>query len=95
MVMTEEMENAVDHQENNFFPCFPAGGMRLAFGRLRRDDHIAQKMRRKVRGIDGCHGESDDIGRPVAFQILPIQAGDFFIVHDDDADFACFTPQGA
>jgi len=95
MVITQKMQDAVDYKKDNFFFGFSARCIRVALCGLCRDDHIPQKVRVERIWIAGRHGESDNVGRTVALKILAVQAGDLFIVYDDEADFTPFTSQGA
>ena len=45
MLISEQMEHAMDHQEDDHFHTVQPESIRLALGCLHRDDQIPQKLR--------------------------------------------------
>ena len=72
MVIAHEVEEAVNHQEKDFFLGLLTHGQGLAFCRFRGDDHISQNLGMDCSGIPRRHGKGDDIGGTTAVKILTI-----------------------
>lgn len=95
MIVAHKVKDSVNHQEKDFWFRVSPHRPGLALGGLARDDHISENL-----GIDGGrisrrHGKNDDVGRTMAVEILAVQAGDLFIIDEDDADLMFLTCQGA
>jgi hypothetical protein len=72
MVIAHKVEEAVNHQEKDFFLGLPTDSHGLALCRFCADDHISQNLGMDCTGIPPRHGKSDDIGGTTAVKILTI-----------------------
>ena len=72
MVITHEMEDAVDQQEKNLFLRLPANSHCLSLGSFCRNNHISQDREMGRSRVPRTHGERDDVGGSVAVEILAV-----------------------
>jgi hypothetical protein len=95
MVMSHEMEDAVDQQA---IQCFLQGLARargFPQGRVQGNHHVPEHPN-IGRGLPvGSHGEGEHIGRPVPAQISLVQNGDGVVAGQQDAQFSVTKAQVA
>ena len=87
MIVSDEVEDAVDHQKCDHAYLVETELIRLALGRFDRNDEVTQEIGLKTRGLALAHGKSEDIRRLVPLKILPIQCPNPCIAHKEDAQF--------
>ncbi|OGP93269.1 MAG: hypothetical protein A2156_07020 [Deltaproteobacteria bacterium RBG_16_48_10] len=87
MVITQQVKDTVDHQEDDHLPFLQTETIRLTPSRVRGDDHIAQKLRVKGRELALPHGKGKDIGGFVTTEISTIQFLNLAVVDKGDAEF--------
>lgn len=92
MVITEQMENAVDQQEPEF--VFKGNLRRrcVARGPLGRDHHVAQQQGLDARTLPFLHRKGDHIGRPVTLEKIPIQRLNGGVVENQDGQLCVRLP---
>jgi len=88
MLIAKQMEDAVDHQEDDRLRSIETETIRLTPGRIHGDNHIPQELR--VDGNEGSfrHGKGKDIGGFVTTQITPIQVLNLTVIDERDAEFS-------
>ena len=87
MIITEQMQNAVDQQEPDFML---KGNLRfrgIRCGPFRGDDHVAEQVRIKPGPDPFLLSERNHIGRPVPLQIVPVDPADLFVIDDQNRQF--------
>lgn len=94
MVVAQEVQNAVNDKEKNFFLGFFTDFFGLALRGLGGDDQLAQDLRRNRRRRTSFHRERDDIGGTIVVKISAVQLGDFIVIDDQEVDFPVFISQG-
>jgi len=94
MVIAREMQDAVDQEEKNFLFGLFLDFQGMMFGRLCGYDHISQEFGLNPCRFAGGHRKRNYIGGAVAVKIPAVQPGDFFIVHEDDAQLMARQSQG-
>ena len=88
MLIAKQMEDAVDHQEDDHLRSIETETIRLTSGRVHRDDHISQELRVDRNERSFPHGKGKDIGGFVTAQITPIQFLNLTVIDKRDAEFS-------
>jgi len=88
MFIAKQMEDAVNHQEDDHLRSIETETIRLTPGHVHGDNHISQELR-----VDGsersfAHGKGKDIGGFVTAQITPVQFLNLSVINERDAEFS-------
>jgi hypothetical protein len=93
MLIANQVEHPMDHQEDDHFHIVKTEPIRLALGRLHRNDQVSEKMGMKGRELSLPHGEGEDIGRFVPTEVSSIQRLNLEIVDKQETDLSLKKPQ--
>jgi hypothetical protein len=93
VIVTQQMKKAVDQE-----PVHSALGRLsrlpgLGKGGVHGDDHISEHACGGRRGRSGEHGECQDVGRAMSFEVLLIELGNPLVIREKDAQLRLTTAQ--
>lgn len=89
--IAEEMEEAVNDKELHRIHKRDAFRRCVAVSRLDGKDDIPEELWVDVTEFSFTHGEGDDIGRTVPFEVSPVVFADLIVIHKKEAQFALFA----
>jgi hypothetical protein len=87
MIVAEQMQDAVQQQKYQFMLEGNSRVRRVRRRSFRGNHHIPQQQRLQAAPFPFLHGEGDDVGRPVALQIITIEPLNALIIQDQDRQF--------
>ena len=94
VVITKQMQNAVNQQFDEALFKGDAGGLGFALAGFDGYDHISQQMGAHFAKFACLHGKGNHIGRPLAPQVLMVQRGDAVVVDDQQGKLGLRRCQG-
>jgi len=93
VVIPHEVKRPVDEQKENFFLSWDPCRRGMAPGRIRGDHHVAKHS--GAFRFFYFHGKRNHIGGALTLEILAVEAGDFLVAREHDADLGILTSQDA
>lgn len=90
MIVTQQVENAVDEQDQQLLRHRPLVETSLCGGHLQRDHDIAQEGRVQIAADPFQHRKGKHIGWPVNLPVCFVIKPDAAIIHKDKADLPFF-----
>ena len=94
VIIPEQMQNTVYEELRETFPEVDAGVAGLPHRGVCRYDHVTEELGGDPGEPALLHGKRDDVGWPLAVQILPVQLCYGGVVNDKYGEFAVRTAQG-
>lgn len=94
MVISENMQNAVNQQLIKAIFHRYAGLLRLLGTSVCRNYDVAQQVRINIPKFTLAHGKGDDIGGPAMIQIRMVHLCDAGIIHDQYRELTLTAVQG-
>ena len=95
MIVTKQMENAVQQQKDQLMLVGDAGFGGIPRRRLGGNHHVAKQFGAEIPPFPLAHGKGDDVGRLIPLQVVAIDDPDFGIVNDQDRQFGLRTSRDA
>jgi len=93
VVVADEVQDTVDKEESQLRPEFPRPG--LTGGRLGRNHHVPQEVRRQPAESPLPHGKGQDVSGGVHAPIDAVEVANGGVIHHEDAARRLRPVQGA
>ena len=87
MIVTKQMKDTVQQQKSQFMLHRDGRFGSILGSALRRDHHVSKQHGRQPAPFTFLHGKGNNIGRPVALQILAIDLLNPGIIENQDRQF--------
>lgn len=88
MVVSKEMEDAVDQKKREHLHLMEAGRFGLATGRFDGDDEVAEEVWVEWHIFSLTHREGEDIGGFIPVEVMTVQLPNLSIVHQENTQFS-------
>ena len=93
VLIADQMENAMDHQQDDHSHFIETESIGLALGCLNGYHDISEEMGMQDGELSFSHGECQDIRRFIPAEISPIQSFDLKIIDKQEAELRLKQPR--